>query len=136
MVDFAEIADLISDVVIDEGLGASVTITRTTPGAYDPATGTTAAPSTATQTIIAPVEDYKGLELVAGMQGGLIQAGDKKVSLPAASLTWAPIVGDPPPDPAPTFSITVGGLTYAIQAVSTTEAGGVAILYVCQCRRA
>lgn len=124
MVDFAEIAGLISDVVRDEGLGASVTVTRSTPGVYDPATGT-ATPTVTTQTATAIIEDYSGAER---MTNSLILAGDKKVSIPAPNVSG-------PPDPT-TDAITVGGVPYAVIAVSTTEAGGVAILYVCQCRKA
>lgn len=123
MVDFAEIADLISDVIADETLGRAVTLTSITPGAYNTATGQTAAATTATQTPQAVIEDYGGRELI----DGLILAGDKKVSIPAADLTTAP---------KPSDTITIGSDVFAVLAVSTTEAGGEAILYVCQCRRA
>jgi hypothetical protein len=123
MVDFAEIADLIADVVTDEGLGASVVLTSVTPGAYDPSTGTTGAATTTTQTVDAIVEDYRGLELL----NGLVQAGDKKVSIPASSLTTAP---------KPTDTLTIGGVAHLIVAEpEKTEAGGVTILHVLRCRR-
>lgn len=122
MVDFSEIADLIADVVTDEGLGASATYTSITPGSYDTATGA-ATPSTSSQTVQAIVEDFKGLTLMSG----LVQAGDKKISIPAASLTATP---------KPTDRIAVGGITYTVERVMDEQAGGVAILHVLHCRRA
>lgn len=124
MVDFTEIADLVSDIVTDEGLGAFVTLTTITPGAYDPATGTTGAATTASQTVSGIVEDFKGVELLMG----LVQAGDKKVSIPAAALTTAP---------KPTDTVTISGVAHLIVAEpEKVEAGGVVILHVLRCRRA
>lgn len=123
MVDFAEIAALVSDVVEEENLGAEVVLTRVTPGEYDPATGTTGAPTTTTQTVFAPVSDYGGLGLITG----LVQMGDKKVEIPADQLT---------DEPKPTDQMTINGVAHTILGVpETVEAGGVVILYVLRCRR-
>lgn len=118
----SDIAAAVSGAILDTGLGASVTLTTVTAGVYNPATGA-ATPSTSTRTITAIVEEYDGAELMAGLGA----AGDKKVSVPAAQLTTAP---------KPSDKATVGGVTYAVISVRTEEAGGVAILYVLQCRKA
>lgn len=122
MVDFAEIADLISDAVTDEGLGETVVLTTVTAGAYDPVTGVTT-PSTTTASVQATIEEYEGAELIAG----LAAAGDKKVSIPAAQLSAAP---------KPTDKVTVATIVYAVVSVRTERAGGVDLLYVLQCRKA
>lgn len=122
MVDFAEIADIVADVVVDEGLGATVTYTSVTGSAYDPATGTTV-PTGTTETVSAIIDDPRGVELLSG----LAQAGDKTISIPAELLTATP---------KPTDSITVGAETYAVIRVENEQAGGVIILHVLHCRRA
>lgn len=122
MVDFAEIADVIADVVTSEGLGRSITLTTVTPGTYDPETGA-AVPTTSTDTVDALIEEYDGADLLAGL--GV--AGDKKVTIPATQLGTAP---------KPTDKVTVAGIVYAVVSVRTDEAGGVAILYILQCRKA
>lgn len=122
MVDFAEIADLIADVVTSESLGRSVILTTVTPGTYDPETGAST-PTTTTATVDALIEEYDGADLLAGL--GV--AGDKKVTIPAAQLATAP---------KPTDKVTVAGIPYAVVSVRTDEAGGVAIIYTLQCRKA
>lgn len=121
MVDFSEIADLINDTITDEGLGRSITYTSVTAGAYDPATGTST-PTTSNETANAIIEDFKGLELL----NGLVQAGDKKVSIAADALSATP---------KPTDTVTVDGAVHTIVQVNNIEAGGVVILHVLQCRR-
>jgi len=122
MVDFSDIAALVADAITSEGLGASVTYTSVTPGTYDTATGA-ATPGTSTETVDAIIEDFKGLSLMSG----LIQIGDKKVSIAAASLTVTP---------KPADRITVGAVAYTVERVMDEQAGGVAILHVLHCRRA
>ncbi len=122
MVDFADIAAVIADVVTSEGLGRSVTLTTVTAGAYDPQTGA-AATTTTTATVDALIEEYDGADLLAGL--GV--AGDKKVTIPAAQLATAP---------KPTDKVTVAGIVYAVVSVRSDEAGGVAIIYTLQCRKA
>lgn len=122
MVDFSDVAALVSEVITSEGLGASVVLTTVTAGTYDPATGA-ATPSTSTATVTAIIEEYDGAELMAGLGA----AGDKRISVPAAQLSAAP---------KPSDKVTVSAITYAVVSVRTEEAGGVAILYVLQCRKA
>lgn len=122
MVDFSDIAALVADVITTESLGASVTITTVTAGAYNPATGA-ATPTTTTTAVTAIIEEYDGAELTAGLGA----AGDKKISVPAAQLSAIP---------SPSDSAAVGGVTYAVIGVRTEEAGGVPILYVLRCRKA
>jgi hypothetical protein len=116
------LADIIADVIVDEGLGASITYTSAGAGTYDPATGTNTGGSTS-QTVVAIVEDFKGLEL---LNGDVIE-GDKKVSIPAPLLTATP---------KPSDTATVNGIAYAVVGVNNTQAGEEIVLHVLQCRRA
>jgi hypothetical protein len=121
---FDDIPDVIADVLNDADLGfQTVTLTSVTAGTYDPATGTTTGGSTSSATVPAVVEDYKGLALL----NGLIQAGDKKVTVAAANLTTAP---------KPTDTLTAGGIAYAVVNVVTVQPGSVAVIYEIQARRA
>lgn len=120
---FDDLPGLIAEVLADPDLGfQSVTLTSVTAGSYDPATGTTT-PTTSTTSVRAVVEDYKGLALL----NGLIQAGDKKVTIAGANVATAP---------KPTDSVTVGGVTYAVISVATTQPGSAAVIYELQCRKA
>jgi hypothetical protein len=120
MVDFTEIAATVSNVIAAEGLGAPVVLTRKTPDAYDAATGV-AAVTTTIANVVGTVEEVRGRELMAG----LAQAGDKRVSIPAAQLSAAPKPGD---------SLTALGVSYVVVRVETVTGGAVAILYVLTCR--
>lgn len=122
---FDDLPGIISDVLNDADLGfQSVTLTTTTPGTYDPTTGTTSGGSTSTATVRAVVEDYKGLALLPGTQ---IQAGDKKITVAAANISAAP---------KPTDTVTVGGVVFSIVNVVTTQPGSAAVIYEIQARRA
>jgi hypothetical protein len=122
MVDFSDIASLVADVITAEGLGAEIKFSSLIPGTYNPATGA-ALPAFAETTVQAIVEDFKGLSLMSG----LIQIGDKKVSIPAASLIDAPKPGD---------KVDISEVPYFVERVMDEQAGGVAILHVLHCRRA
>lgn len=72
---------------------ASVTITRTTDGGYDPATGGT---TTTTQTQPAKFKlDGSSLQTLGYKFGAdLVQASDVSASIPAKGLDFAPLPGD------------------------------------------
>jgi hypothetical protein len=121
---FDDLPDIIADVLGDADLGfQSVTLTSITAGTYDPATGTVTGGSTTTTSVRAVVEDFKGLSLL----NGLIQAGDKKITVAAANVTTAP---------KPTDTVTVGGIVYAVVNVVTVQPGSAAVIYEIQARKA
>lgn len=102
--------------------GKSVTHSRVTPGTYNTATGT-ATPTTATQTLPAIIEEYKGAELVSG----LVMSGDKKVSIAGAAFATPP---------KPTDTITIDGLAFTVVEVAAIYSGEDVALYVLKCRKA
>lgn len=122
---FDDLPDIIADVLNDVALGfQTVALTSITPGTYDPATGTTTGGSSTSETIPANVEDYSGLTLA----NGLALAGDKKVLVAAALLTFTP---------KPTDTVTIGGTVYSVVAIpETVQPGAPAITYELQCRAA
>jgi len=99
--------------------GQSVTLTRQTVGAYDPATGA-AAVTTSAQTATGALFDYKNSQI----DGTLIVAGDRRLILSAVGIT-APQVDD---------TITANGRTYTIKAVSETNPAGTAVIFTCNVR--
>lgn len=104
-----------------EGLGAAVTLTRTT-NVYDPATGTNT-PTTTTYAGRGAAEKYSdGL-----VDGTLIKAGDRKVLV---QLTDTSIT------PATTDRLTIGGVQYTIVKVDPINAGATAVAYQIQARTA
>jgi len=120
---FDDLPDIIADVLDDAGLGfQSVTLTSITAGTYDPATGTVSGGSTSTTSLRAVVEDFKGLELISG----LVQAGDKKVTIAGANVASVP---------KPTDTVTAGGVVYSVERVNTVAPGSAAVIYELHCRR-
>lgn len=114
------VAAIVAEVMGD--LGPEVTLSTVTQGAYDPATGV-ATTSTTSLTVTAVVEDFRGIELL----NGLVEVGDKKVSIAGAPLAAAPTPGD---------TVLIDATSYTVISVQTVKPGVEAILYVLQCRRA
>lgn len=100
--------------------GRSITLTTVTPGAYNPATGA-AVPTSASVTVKAIVEEYKGFDIVSE----LAKAGDKKLTVSAADLAARPTPAD---------KVTVDGLVYTIVAVKAISSGALDALYEIQAR--
>lgn len=100
--------------------GASVGMSRTVPGAYNPANGAPAAGTTTAQTVQAVVLDYPQKYV----DGTLIRAGDRRALVSAVGTT-APLAGD-----------TFTWKSQALVVVSVKELGpaGVAVLYTLQVR--
>lgn len=120
----ALIGDLITDLNTDEGLGFSVTYTSITPGAYDPATGTTAAATTSAQTgVIAIEETFSQKELVAG----LVQANDMAIAIPANNLTASP---------KPTDTVTIDTVVWSVVRLRDIKPGSASVLHSLHLRRA
>ena len=99
--------------------GKTVTFYRVTQGAYDPATGLAIATESAI-TIKALVQDFSRASDGFAFASGLVIDGDKRLSVAASSLSFAPMPGD---------KVTVDGNIYTVQDVKTTFAGELPVLY-------
>lgn len=108
--------------------GQSVTITRTTEGAYNTATGT-ASTTTTSQTGIGAVFPYSaGLR---NMAGSLIAENDQQLLLSTLSSTGAAL------SPVPTVAdkITLAdGSVHTIEAIQTLAPAGIDIMHDCRIR--
>jgi len=109
------------------GKGQSITISHTTEGTYDPATGGITGATTSTQTGTGAVMDWDARQV----DGTLIKIGDKKLLLSplntsGAALT-APVLGDTVTDAAGTVYTLVAPL-------NTLSPAGTAVLYTCNMR--
>lgn len=101
--------------------GAAATLSRSTPGAYDPATGTDT-PATTTTQCRAAVFDY-ATRLV---DGTLVRQGDRQAFVSVLGLTF---------EPQPSDTMLWGGVTYTVVRVTQTAPSGQAVLYELQVRR-
>ena len=100
-------------------LGTNVTITYVTAGTFDPATQM-ATPSTSTASVPAVVSSFRVAEV-----GGLVEAGDVMVSVPAQGVT----------EPKQDDRVTIGSNVFQIVRVTTQYSGDQAALYELQARR-
>lgn len=114
----AEIGPLALEL-IDE-FGKSINFISVVAGNYDPTTGE-AMPNSTVKQIKAVVEDYKGQDY----SSGLIEGGDKKVTVAAQAFNSIPTTSD---------KIQIDGLTYTIQAVKIVYSGDLAAIYELQAR--
>lgn len=99
--------------------GKSITLTRVTQGAYDPATGTRVLTSV-DEFVSVVVEEYKGYDFA----NGLAQQGDKKLTLAAFGVT-VPTLSD---------KVTIDGIRFTIVQIQTIYSGNDACLYIIQAR--
>ncbi len=101
-------------------LSATATLTRTTPGAYDPVSGTDSGGTTVTSTALA-VLDSSSLQTLGYVFGdGLVQTGDIQATLPAKGLTF---------DPAPGDVFTAASMTFRVIGTKPTYAGSVPVMW-------
>lgn len=100
--------------------GRPVTVTRETPGAYDPATGTDAAGTSQTWTPSGVKLEYTQREI----DGTNIKAGDQRVYMSAAAGL----------DPQPGDAVTLGAEVWRVVKSSTLAPAGVAVLLDVQVR--
>lgn len=100
--------------------GESLTLVKTTTGAYDPATSG-ATESTANHTIQVAVVGYKS-NLI---DGSIIQRGDRKAIIAASGLNVTPAIGD-----------KITGLGDAVRIIDkrTVRDNGQNVAFVCQVR--
>lgn len=104
-----------------ERFGRAVTLTRKTPGAYDPATGAPGAGTTATHAGTAALFDYQQKDI----DGTHIRVGDQRAYI-APDLAVTPQTGD---------TLTVGGDTWSVIASRPLAPAGVIVLHDVQVRR-
>lgn len=100
--------------------GAPVTVTRVTPGAYNPDTGSNAAGSTQTWSPSGVKLDYTQREI----DGTSIKAGDQRVYMSAVAGL----------DPQAGDSVTLGAETWRVVKSRTLAPAGVAVLLDVQVR--
>jgi hypothetical protein len=104
--------------------GASGTLSRFTPGAYDPETGDTAAGTTETWSVIMTLTNFKSRELSGQHESsGRILANEKKALIATPGLATTPQSGD---------DVIFGGVTYKISAVQIVELNALPIVFICQ----
>lgn len=92
------IADRVDEIMGD--VGTSVVYKRIQTGSFNATTGKTAAPTTYSYSIKAAIRDFKPHQIK-----GLVQDGDRQVTLPAAGLTFTPDKRD---------QVWIGGIRYNI----------------------
>lgn len=99
--------------------GMAVTLTRITPGTYDPSTGSVTN-TEATYSASGVVVSYtQGV-----IDGTIIQAGDQRVYMDAVSGT-APQTGD---------KLAIAGVTYTVVNAYPVSPAGIAVLFDVQAR--
>ena len=103
------------------GSGGPLTFTRSSAGAYNPATGTAAVVLTdfvVTGTVI----DYPDINA----PGTDILSGDKRILISAVALSAVPQPGD---------YLTIGGVRHSIINIKRLAPSGLPVLYTAQARR-
>ena len=103
--------------------GAPLMLTRSTAGAYNPATGAAAVALTISASIgVGAAFDFPAVNA----PGSDILRGDKKILVSATGLSFAPQPGD---------YLTIGGVQHSVINVKTLAPAGVPVLYTVQARR-
>lgn len=120
MTDFLDWASLANDV--DEVLGgfAAATLTRSTPGAYDPATSTTAAATVTTQGAKVARFDYAEKDI----NGTSILAGDQRALLSTVGIVR----------PRKDDTLTIGADVFMVVESKAVGPALTAVLYKAQLR--
>lgn len=124
MTFYADMAATAADLIT--AFGQPVTLTRSTPGSYDAATGTVTN-STTTQSGLGVEEAYSARSI----DGALILSGDKKLMLSVETAAGAAITA-PQVEDTVTFPDTS---VWTIKAVEPLSPGGTALIYTLQLRR-
>lgn len=107
--------------------GQAVTLSKTTPGAFDPVTGTSSGDVTVTQSATAVLLDYSLQESGARLaEGVLIRAGDKKCLI-GPVVDWAP-------DEMTTLT-DAAGVVWQLETVRTLAPAGLPVLYTANATR-
>jgi len=99
------------------GVMGTLTLSRTTQGAYDPSTGSVGEGTTTTYSVKGMIEDFDAGSLQrsqAFLDGSIIRQGDRKCTILAHGLTITPAPGD---------IITAGGRAHLVLSVTNDPAG-------------
>ena len=107
-----------------KGKGQSITLSRQTAGAYDPATGT-AAVTTTTQTAYGAMFEYGDKNI----DGVLIQEGDKQLLLSAINSAGTALVA-----PALNDTVTINTVVYTVVRIKPLSPAGTTVLFDCNIR--
>jgi len=112
----------LADLLDNPDYGRAATLRKYTPGAYDPATGASAAASSTTQAVRVILLNYSDRFIAAG----LAAVGDRKAIIKAKNLTFAPENGQ---------QLVVGADTYTIVSLKPIELAGTVVSYTAQVRK-
>jgi hypothetical protein len=107
-----------------KGKGQSITLSRQTAGAYDPATGT-AAVTTTTQTAYGAMFEYGDKNI----DGTLIKEGDKQLLLSALNSAGTALVA-----PALNDTVTINTVVYTVVRIKPLSPAGTTVLFDCNIR--
>ena len=118
MAFYDEMAALADELLVE--FGAPATLTRVTPGAYDPATGTTTPDVTTTWTGTGAKFDYEQ----RAIDGTNIRTGDQRVYLSNVGIV-NPQTGD---------TLTIGGVVLNVVASRPLKPASTDVLFDVQCR--
>jgi hypothetical protein len=103
-------------------IGVAMTVTRGTPGAYDPTTGAVGAPTSVDYSGVGRLGSYSDMEI----DGTLIKANDRKATFVSLDTTFVPQISD---------RLTVGTDVYSVVSLKPRELGGEYICFTLQVRR-
>lgn len=104
--------------------GQAMTLTRTTPGVFDPVTGSAGTPIVQTWTVYGITGNFKRDMNTANEPNSLILGGDKKATICAGIVV-----------PAPGDTLTIMGVDWTIIAFDELAPQGEVLLYTCQIRK-
>lgn len=107
-----------------KGKGQSITLSRQTAGAYDPATGT-AAVTVTTQTAYGAMFEYGDKNI----DGVLIKEGDKQLLLSALNSAGTALVA-----PVLNDTVLIDSVTYTITRIKPLSPAGTTVLFDCNIR--
>jgi hypothetical protein len=102
--------------------GKAVVFNSIIKGSYDTTTGSIASDSVTSINVKASIRDFNGIDIMSGV----VQAGDRKVTMPAIDLSVTP---------KPSDTITFDGDTYTVIEVHNTWSGELPAVYTLQVRK-
>ena len=125
MTFYADMATTSAELLTE--FGQAVTLTESTPGAYNTATGEPAAPDVTTQSAVGVVRDYSSRSI----DGTLIQAGDRLLIVGPKATAGADLT-----EPTVESTVTLAdGSVWTVKRVEAMNPAGVALAYRLQLRR-
>lgn len=123
MTDYAALAAEAAATILEEG--CPMTLRVTTPGTYDPETGTETGAVVADHPCVGLLTNPFASQREAYFANSLVQSGDKVV-LMGATVAVRPQAG---------HQVVIGSDVWQVVAVVTVEPAGVPVLYKVQVRR-